>query len=222
MKNPAGYVAFDLDGCLWDSDRSHFDAVNIALAPYGERITEQEHLDIFKGLPTRRKLEMLTQMGRLPLSAHADVEWRKRNATSQTIELVQPRHEVIALLLGMRYAGWRMCCCSNSIRSTVQAVLLKMGIMDFMDFILSNEDVEEAKPSPQIYEKAARIWHIDPKQMVVVEDGEAGKRAATRAGCRVIAISGPQEVKPWLSHHILAAGRERTVKCACSLTPVLA
>jgi len=207
MTQIAGRICFDLDGCLWNSDKSHLDAVNIALVPYGERITEEEHQTTFKGLPTKRKLAMLTEMGRLPLSAHADVERRKKDATLQTIESVTPRPEVTALLLALKAADWQICCCSNSIRDTVQAVLLKMEILAYMDFTLSNEDVGAAKPSPDIYIKAASIWHIEPQQMVVVEDGEAGKQAARQAECRLIEVPGPEQVQPWLIHRILEMGR---------------
>lgn len=218
----AGKICFDLDGCLWNSDKSHFEAVNLALAPYGERITEEEHKTIFKGLPTMRKLAMLTEMGRLPREAHADVERRKKAATLQVIESVTPRPEVTALLLGLHYAGWRMCCCSNSIRDTVQAVLLKMKILDLMDFTLSNEDVGQAKPAPEMYLKAARIWHVQPEQLVVVEDGEAGKLAARQAGCHLIEVAGPEEVEPQLIHPILEAGRVIAHANDYTLSPVLA
>ena len=217
MSKAAGHIAFDLDGCLWDSDRSHFDAVNIALAAYGERITEEEHLTTFKGLPTKKKLAMLTEMGRLPAQVHEEVEHRKREATLLAIEQTLQRHEVTALLLGLRASGWRMCCCSNSIRSTVQAVLLRMGILDYMDFILSNEDVRAAKPAPEMYQKASRIFGIIPDSLVVIEDGEAGKQAARSAGCRLIAVAGPQEVNPSLVHQILVVGRsiQLAKHCEC-------
>ena len=217
MNKAAGYIAFDLDGCLWDSDKSHFDAVNIALATYGERISEEEHRTVFKGLPTRKKLSMLTGMGRLSAQVHEEVEHRKREATLLAIGQTLQRHEVTALLLGLRASGWRMCCCSNSIRSTVQAVLLKMGILDCMDFVLSNEDVRMAKPAPEMYEKAARIFSIVPDSLVVVEDGEAGKRAARSAGCRLIEVAGPEEVNPYLIHQIMAMGRSirLTESCKC-------
>ncbi|HWR20952.1 MAG TPA: HAD family phosphatase [Verrucomicrobiae bacterium] len=222
MRQRAGRVAFDLDGVIWNSDFSHFEAVNIALAPYGERITEEEHQTTFKGLPTKRKLAMLTEMGRLPVSAHADVERRKKDATLQTIESVMPRPEVTMLLLALRAAEWQICCCSNSIRDTVQAVMLKMNLLDLMDFTLSNEDVDRAKPAPDIYTKAARIWHIQPEHMVVVEDGEAGKQAARQAGCHLIEVAGPEEVEPWLIHRILEAGRTTTYVHDHTMLPVLA
>lgn len=209
MKSVERKICFDLDGVIWNSDVAHFDAVNHALIPYGPPITWQEHLTIFKGLPTRRKLSMLVEMGRLPnnLNMLADIERRKKAATLIAVEDTKPRPEVSALLLALKHAGWRMCCCSNSIRATVQAVLLKMEILDYMDFILSNEDVGQAKPHPEIYTKAARLWHIEPSQMTVVEDGEAGKQAARQAGCQLIEVAGPEEVEPWLIHRIIGNGK---------------
>lgn len=209
MKQPAGYISWDLDGCLWNSDLAHYLAVNEALKPYGERITEEEHLSTFKGLPTLRKCEMLTQMGRLPLSAHRDVAKLKQAATLTAIErTVKPRPEVTTLLLGLRGCDWQQCCCSNSIRETVQRALLGMGIMDFFDFYLSNEDVEHAKPAADMFLKAARLYHIDPSRLVAVEDADAGKRAVLSAGCRLVGVDGPLDVEPNLIHRILAEGRD--------------
>lgn len=208
-KRVSGYLSWDLDGCLWDSDLAHYLAVNEALQPYGTRITEEEHLSTFKGLPTLRKCEMLTQMKRLPRTAHQDVAIRKQSVTLHTIQqTVQPRPEVTALLSDLREAGWRQCCCSNSIRETVQRVLLGMEILDFFDFYLSNEDVERAKPAPDIFLKAASLYHINPLQMVAIEDADAGKMAVHRAGCKLVAVTGPQEVGPGLIHRILTKGRE--------------
>jgi HAD superfamily hydrolase (TIGR01509 family) len=209
MRDVAGYLALDLDNCIWDSDVAHFEAVNHALIPYCPPITWEEHLSTFKGLPTRRKVDLLVQIGRIPnnLAVITDIEHRKKEATLIAVADTKPRPEVTALLLTLKHANWQMCCCSNSIRATVQAVLLNMGIINFMDFYLSNEDVLHAKPSPQMYQKAAHIWHIQPEQMTVIEDGDAGKQAARQAGCRLIEVAGPHEVEPWLIHRILGRGR---------------
>lgn len=208
MPDVAGYLAFDLDGVLWDSDLTHYVAVNEALSYYGERISEEEHLSTFKGLPTLKKCGMLTAMGRLPVTVHADVFRRKQAATQEAIDqTTKPLPHVTALLLGLKAAGWRQCCCSNSVRETVWRILLKLGLLDFMDFYLSNEDVARAKPYPDIYLKASRLYGIESQRLVVVEDAEAGRRAALAAECRLIAVAGPQDVTPELIPRILAAGQ---------------
>lgn len=205
----AGHIAHDLDGVLFDSDLLHYLAVNEALRPYGERITEEEHLSTFKGLPTLKKCEMLTAMGRLPERAHANVSALKQLATRDAItQAVKPDLKVTALLLTLQAMGWRQCCCSNSVRDTVFRILRQLDLLDFMDFYLSNQDVRRAKPAPDMYEKAASIFGIMPSQLVVVEDALPGRRAAMGAGCVLVSVEGPEEVGPELLPRILAARRE--------------
>lgn len=202
----SGYVAWDLDGVLWDSDLTHYLAVNEALKPYGERITEEEHLSTFKGLPTIKKCEMLTAMGRLPERAHENVSTLKQLATREAIaQAVRPDFKVTALLLALQAAGWRQCCCSNSVRDTVFRILAQLDLLDFMDFYLSNQDVRRAKPAPDMYEKSASIFGISPHQLVVVEDAPPGRQAAIGAGCMLVPVEGPHEVGPELIHRILVA-----------------
>ena len=56
-------VIFDLDGVLFDSKKYHFEALNLALNEVDEKyvISYEEHLKEFDGLPTNKKLELLTQ-----------------------------------------------------------------------------------------------------------------------------------------------------------------
>ena len=202
----SGWISWDLDGCLFDSDLLHYLAVNEALKPYGERITEEEHLSTFKGLPTLKKCEMLTAMGRLPASAHGNVSTLKQLATRDAIVLaVKPDLKVTALLMALKAAGWRQCCCSNSVRDTVFRILTELDLLDFMDFYLSNQDVVQAKPHPYMYEKAANLFGISPRQLVVVEDAEPGRRAAIGAGCVLVPVEGPHEVGIELLPRILSA-----------------
>jgi hypothetical protein len=53
-------VLFDLDGVLVDATEWHYEALNHALGLFGFDITRYEHLSSYNGLPTRRKLEMLS------------------------------------------------------------------------------------------------------------------------------------------------------------------
>ena len=206
MVASAGWISWDLDGVLFDSDLLHYLAVNEALKSYGERITEEEHLSTFKGLPTLKKCEMLTAMGRLPASAHLNVSTLKQLATRDAIaEAVKPNLDVTALLMALQAGGWRQCCCSNSVRDTVFRILTQLDLLDFMDFYLSNQDVRRAKPAPDMYEKASTIFGITPSQLVVVEDALPGRRAAMGAGCVLVPVEGPHEVGISLLPKILSA-----------------
>ena len=55
-------VIFDLDGVLYESKEFHFDALNSALEEIDKKfiISKEEHLNMYDGLSTRKKLELLT------------------------------------------------------------------------------------------------------------------------------------------------------------------
>ena len=56
-------IIFDLDGVLIDSKEVHFNALNNALSEVGKEyiISKEDHLKIYDGLPTRKKLSLLTE-----------------------------------------------------------------------------------------------------------------------------------------------------------------
>ena len=63
-------VLFDLDGVLVDATEWHYVALNRALALFGFDITRYEHLSDYNGLPTRKKLQMLSVEKGLPQALH--------------------------------------------------------------------------------------------------------------------------------------------------------
>ena len=65
-------IIFDLDGVLIESKEIHYKALNAAL-PANYRITYEEHLSTYDGLPTKKKLDMLTLEKDLPLDLHMEI-----------------------------------------------------------------------------------------------------------------------------------------------------
>lgn len=59
---------------------------------------------------------------------------------------------------------------------------------------LSNEDVEHAKPAPDIYTKAIRSFGLSPDECLIVEDNENGIRAARASGAHVMVVEGVEDV----------------------------
>ncbi len=197
---PTKYVAFDLDGTLIDADELHFVALNRALAACGSAaiISRKEHLETFKGLPTTRKLDMLVAAGRVLEKRRTEVAQMKQERTLDAIrETLRPDPEKIEVLRALKAGKWRICVCSNAVRESVKEMLVASGLIDFLDFYLSNQDAPP-KPDPGIYLKAARLYGIVPVDLIVVEDAAPGKAAARAAGCRLVEIDGPGDVVPWL------------------------
>ena len=69
--------------------------------------------------------------------------------------------------------GYTIGVCSNSIRRTVLTALSKSGLIEYCSVILSNEDVKNSKPHPEIYWKAMSMMGCLPEETLIVEDSPA-------------------------------------------------
>jgi HAD superfamily hydrolase (TIGR01509 family) len=162
-------VIFDLDGVLVEAKNIHFDALNEALGPEYE-ISWAEHLSTYDGLKTNQKLEMLSERRGLPTELHKQVWDKKQHLTLQKLKELQPSNQLIVCMESIVNQGYKIAVCSNSIRKTVLTVLSKLGIMEYMDLIISNEDVKNSKPHPEMYWKAISMMGALPEETLIVED----------------------------------------------------
>lgn len=188
-------VLFDLDGVLVDATEWHYEALNRALALFGYTITRYEHLTTYDGIPTRKKLEMLSVEKGLPKGLHPYIYKIKQKYTREEIlTKCTPVFEKEFMVHQLRRDGYRMAVCSNSIRESVYLMLSASGILDLFDFFVSNEDVKKSKPDPEMYSQACERMGISPAEAVMVEDNQHGIDAAEAAGGRVLRVSGFPEV----------------------------
>ena len=186
-------VIFDLDGVLLDSKKLHFDTLNEALGPEFS-ISWEEHLSKFDGLKTEQKLHLLTQEKNLPLSDHKKIWEKKQILTAQALTFLEKDNKFIDLFRTLSRQGFKIAVCSNSIRKTVLITTSKLGIIEFLDLILSNEDVKNSKPHPEIYWTAISSFSLTPEETLIIEDSPYGLLAASRSNSNVLRVSGPEEV----------------------------
>jgi HAD superfamily hydrolase (TIGR01509 family) len=69
-------------------------------------------------------------------------------------------------------------------------VLGRVGLRERFAFVLTSADVTQGKPHPEIYQAAARRLVVDPAAMLVLEDSQAGCKAAVAAGAVAVAVPG--------------------------------
>ena len=188
-------VVFDMDGVLIDARDWHFRALNDALAIFDSAIALDDHLDRFNGLPTKVKLRMLTEDGRLPAHLHHVVEEVKQERTlREAARLCFPRVEHLLLIAWLRRQGCKVGVATNSVRQTSTAMLQFAGLLDELDVLVTNEDVARAKPAPDIYLAACDLLGVSPRDTLVIEDHPYGVTAAEAAGCRVVKVEGVHDV----------------------------
>jgi HAD superfamily hydrolase (TIGR01509 family) len=187
------FVIFDLDGVLVEAKEIHYEALNEAL---GEKymITWDEHLSRYDGLKTSQKLEMLTKDKGLPVELYDEVWMNKQKLTIEKLRNLSQSEQLIECMSSLTNDGYKIAVCSNSIRKTVLTVLSKLGIIEYVDLIISNEDVKNSKPHPEMYWKAISVMSFLPEQTLIVEDSPYGLLAASRSKSHVLRVKSPTEV----------------------------
>jgi HAD superfamily hydrolase (TIGR01509 family) len=186
-------IIFDLDGVLVEAKQIHYDALNKAL---GEKyaILWDEHLSIYDGLKTNQKLDMLTEQKGLPINAHKQIWNDKQKYTLKALSDLRPNIQLQVCMDMLIGAGYKLVVCSNSIRKTVLTVLSKFDIIDRFDLILSNEDVNNSKPHPEMYWKAMSTMGCLPEETLIVEDSPYGLLAASRSKAHLMRVGSPKDV----------------------------
>ena len=189
-------IIFDLDGVLIDSRELHYDALNAALRKVGEEyvISRQEHLSLYDGLNTTRKLKMLTEYKGLPVSLYDKVWQDKQKSTFDLLRKFNPEFYLSAIFNMARNRGYKIAVASNSIRETVKLSLLSIELMDYVDYFVSNEDVSRPKPYPEMYWKCMTALNALPKDTIIVEDSHIGRQGALDSGAHLLAVENSNEV----------------------------
>ena len=185
-------IIFDLDGVLVEAKNIHFDALNEALGnEYA--ISWNEHLSTYDGLKTTQKLDMLSEKKGLPKENHKTIWERKQELTLEKLRALEPSMDLIKTMNFLVSEGYKIAVCSNSIRKTCLTVLSKLGIMEFMDLVVSNEDVKNGKPHPEMYWKAISTMSCLPEETLIVEDSPYGLLAASRSKSHILRVKNTKE-----------------------------
>ena len=181
---------FDLDGVLIESRELHYEALNDALSEIDPKyaISREEHLSTYDGLPTTNKLKMLSANKGLP-TQHFDSVWKdKQKHTIIRLKEVEKSQKLIDICLWLRSQNYKIAVASNSIRETIKISLLSLGIIEYIDYIMSNEDVMRSKPYPEMYWKCMIALNAIPRTTVIAEDSHIGRQGAIDSGATLLPI----------------------------------
>ncbi|WP_396146800.1 HAD family hydrolase [Flavobacterium sp.] len=188
-------VIFDMDGVLIEARDWHYESLNKALGLFGSEITRYDHLVTFDGLPTKKKLEMLSLEGGLPVKLHDFINDLKQEYTWEIVYTkCKPIFHHRYALSKLKSEGYVLSVCSNSVRKTIELMMERSGLMPYLEFFLSNQDVVKGKPDPEIYNKAIVRLGLLPSECLIVEDNQNGVKAALASGAHLLKVENPNDV----------------------------
>ena len=189
-------ILFDLDGVITDTKHIHYEALNDAISSFDKKyiITPQEHVSRYDGLKTGTKLNMLTEEKGLPIDAHKEIYNKKQELTIYHFSQIQVDERMVDIFKSLRAEGYLLGCCTNCIRRTALVALAKTGVIEYLDVVVTNDDVKNPKPHPEIYWKAMSMMGCLPEETLIVEDSPHGLLSATRFKADVLRVNNSLDV----------------------------
>lgn len=178
-------LIFDMDGTLADTMPTHFEAWSRSMAEHGIELP----LDRFYalgGVPAGEIIELLAKEQGLTVDADAIAE-AKEDLFLELLGDVQPVVPVKAIAEAHR-AHMPMAIATGSPKWVAEKILKSLGIRDWFQAVVGFECVENSKPAPDTYLRAAELIGVDPKRCHAFEDTKLGVEAAQNAGMVVVDI----------------------------------
>jgi beta-phosphoglucomutase-like phosphatase (HAD superfamily)/dTDP-glucose pyrophosphorylase len=189
-------IIFDLDGVLIDSKEIHFDALNLALSEIDKHyvISKKDQASTFEGLSTKAKLDILSYSRGLPKELH-NVIWEKKQwYSSKMFQVFEKDEELISLFKLIKSFNIKIGVASNAIRDTVVGSLKSLGVYDLVDYALSNEDISNPKPNPEIYKLMISLLGSSSENTVIFEDSEIGQAAAKSSLANLFPVTERKDI----------------------------
>lgn len=173
-------VIFDFDGTIIDTEKHLFEIINKHLNHYG---LEEVSLDFYRqsigGLASDLHQYLEGQLGQ----ERKEKIYQEHNETSIHLPIVTHMKQL------MDYCKVRhipMAIATSSFRNDIQPTFDQLGLDTYIDVVVGREDVEEIKPSPELYLTAVQRLNYNPVNCLAIEDSVNGATAAVNAGLDVI------------------------------------
>ena len=181
-RNQIKGLIFDLDGVLLSTDRFHYLAWKKLADRMSIRFTEKDN-ERLRGVSRMESLEIVLSLSEKPLALSEEeklaIATEKNEQYREYLKTMTPADvsaEVRSTLATLRERGYLLAVGSSS--KNTRFILSQTALTDAFDAIADGNDIKNSKPDPEVFVKAAEFLGLEPKECLVVEDAEAGIRAA--------------------------------------------
>ena len=213
MVNKIKLILFDLDGVITDTKEIHYHALNNSISEIDSKyiITPQEHVSRYDGLKTLTKLEMLTKYKGLPTESHKQIYDKKQEYTLKEFVKITPDENILNIFKTLKDDGYLIGCCTNCIRRTALVALAKTGVIEYLDVVITNDDIKNPKPHPEIYWKAISMMGCLPEETLIIEDSPQGLLSATRSKASVLRVKNSKDMDLEKIYNIIKNTKRKTM-----------
>jgi HAD superfamily hydrolase (TIGR01509 family) len=199
MPGDVDAVVFDCDGLLAETEAAWMRAETAIFREHGHDFGPEQKQILIGGTLASGGAAMAEYFG-LPgtgpaLAARlASLVWQEFAVGTSALPGAREMAEVLLR------RGIPIAVASNSPRHFVDAALGSAGLADLFEVIVSSDDVEHAKPAPDLYLTACGLLAAEPGRSVAFEDSRTGVASARAAKMFVIGV--PSTPRTVLNAHV--------------------
>lgn len=195
-------LIFDFDGLILDTETAWFEAYRKALKEeYQYDLTVDEFVQCV-GTSTEVLYQHLKQVLSQPID---EVKLRTQAGQWHTEQVSQlgPRAGVVDYLADARKMGLQVALATSSTRIWIQEHLSRLQLISYFNHFITQEDVKNVKPAPDLFLKAVDVLGVQPTEALVFEDSLNGLIAANKAGIKTIIVPNSlTEHLPFADYHL--------------------
>lgn len=180
-------LIFDMDGTLADTMPTHFIAWSRSMAEYGIQFTE-ERFYALGGVPAVKVIKILAEEQGIKLVDVDAIAEAKEELFLELLGEVQPIVPV-KMIADFHREHIPMAIATGSETWVAEKILKGLGIRDWFSAVVGADQIENPKPAPDTYLRAAELIGVDPKRCHAFEDTRLGMDSAEAAGMAVIDIN---------------------------------
>ncbi len=180
------YILFDNDGVLVHTEPLYFKANIQALKKFFDIELEfEEYMKIMSEGTTvwQKALDKGFSFAEVEIARNKRNEYYQNFLKTENI-LIDGVKDVLKELS----KDYKMGIVTTSRRVDFEIIHKNLGIVDFMDFVLCEEDYNFAKPHPEPYLKGLELFKANKQEAIVVEDSTRGLSSAYKAGIECVIV----------------------------------
>lgn len=185
-------VIFDMDGVIINSEPVHMKVEQEIFVELGLNISEEEHLTYVgrSGMDMMSVIFEKYHVHKTPEKVLFDIRSRYLTYLKESDE-IKPVENVLEIIRYLFERNKQLLLASSATREEINWVLKKLNLNKYFAFTISGAELENSKPHPAIFNKAAELSETPPAQCCVIEDSENGVIAAKAAGMKCIGFRNP-------------------------------
>jgi beta-phosphoglucomutase len=197
-------AVFDFDGVIVDSHPAHMRAWKKFLNSVGKAVSE-EQLDFV--LDGRKRDDILRHfMGELDANQIVEYGLQKEQCFRDEVTHVRMADGLVGFLEVLQSEHLALAIASSGSKSRILFLLDRFGLRKYFREVVNGDEVEQGKPHPAVFLKAAHQLGVDPSELMAFEDAVSGVKAAKSAGMKCVGIAQPDRASI-----LLAAGANHVV-----------